>query len=328
MKRCPSRLTSRPLRIRILYQSGLGSTPVGVRQSVHFMKKLLKLLFLAAIILHLSESSNAKDWRGLIPLHSTRDDVTRLLGPSPDSNNIRARYSLEKEDVYIVFASDELHSRCTGGVPKDSVLLIQITPKPKLRLSDLRIDKSKYRSFDPSSPTGIGYVGLIDDVDGVVIQTFKGYVTEICYIANVEDRKLCGSYYEHPEGFVSIVVDFFSRKFDEYQKLSFEDEKARLDNFAILLQNEPGSIGYVIVYAGRHAHINEAKAVGERTKHYLVKTRKINKKRVIAIDGGHREQLTTELYLQGRDLPPPPVSPTVKPSEVQIVKPKTTKNNR
>ena len=292
------------------------------------MKKLFKLLFLAAIILHLSESSNAKDWRGLIPLHSTRDVVTRLLGPSPDSNNIRARYSLEKEDVYIVFASDELNSSCTGGVPKDTILLIQITPKTKLRLSDLRIDKSKYRTFDPSSPAGIGYVGLIDDVDGVVIQTFKEYVSEICYIANIEDRKLCASYYEHPEGFVSIVVDFFSRKVDAYQKLSFEDEKARLDNFAIQLQNEPDSIGYVIVYAGRRAHINEAREVGERTKRYLVKTRKINRKRVITIDGGHREQLSTELYLQGRDLPPPPVSPTVKRSEAQIINPKSTRNNR
>lgn len=127
---------------------------------------------------------------------------------------------------------------------------------------------------------------------------------------------------------MSVVVDSFSPKFDEYEKLSFEDEKARLDNFAIPLQHEPSFIGYVIVYAGRHAHINEAREVGERTKRYLVKTRKIDKKRVITIDGGHREQLTTELYLQGRGLPRPPVSPTVKRSEVQIVNPKSTKNNR
>ena len=52
--------------------------------------------------------------------------------------------------------------------------------------------------------------------------------------------------------------------------------------------------------------------VGERAKRYLIKTRKINRKRVITIDGGHREQFTTQLYLQGRGLPPPPVSPTVK----------------
>jgi hypothetical protein len=292
------------------------------------MKTFFKLLILAAIILRLSEACNAKEWRGLIPLHSTRDDVTRLLGPSPDANNIRARYSLEQEDVYIVFSSDEPYPSCASGIANDAVLLIQITPKTKLRLSELRIDQKKFRSFDPSSPPNIGYVGLIDDVDGVVIQMFKGYVSLICYIANIEDRKLCGSYYEHPEGFVSILVDFFSRKFDEYEKLPFEDEKARLDNFAIQLQNEPDSVGYVIVYAGRRARINEAKEAAERTKRYLIKTHKINRKRVVTIDGGHREQLTTELYLQGRDLPPPPVSPTVKRSEVEIINPEKHEQRR
>ena len=292
------------------------------------MKEILKVVYLTTIILTLSDTSNAKEWRGIIPLHSTRADVTRLLGPSPDANNIRAKYLLEKEDVYIVFSSDEPYLRCTSGVPKDAVLLIQITPKTKLRLSDLRIDQSKYRTFDPSSPPDIGFVGLIDDVDGLVIRTFKGYVNVICYIANIQDRKLCGSYYEHPEAFVRIFVDFLSGKFDQYQNLPFEDEKARLDNFAIQLQSEPDSAGYIIVYAGRRARIDEAKKLGQRAKRYLVKVRKINATRVITIDGGHREELTTELYLQVRSLPPPPVAPTVKPSDVQILNQKKTKNNR
>lgn len=279
-----------------------------------FSIQLHKVIGLATIILSLSETSYAKEWRGIKPLHSTRADVTRLLGPSPDANSIRARYFLEKEDVYIVFLSDQPYPRCASEVPRDAVLLIQITPKTILRLSDLRIDQRKYRTFDPSSPPNIGYVGLIDDVDGIVIRTFKGYVDEICYIANIQDTKLCRSFYEHAEGFISVLVDFFSRKFDEYQNLPFEDEKARLDNFAIQLQSELDSVGYIIVYAGQRARIGEAKEIGERAKRYLVKTRKINARRVITIDGGHREELTTELYVQGRGLPPPPVSPTLKRS--------------
>ena len=137
------------------------------------MKEILKVVYLITIILTLSETSNAKEWRGIIPLHSTRADVTRLLGPSPDANNVRANYFLEKEDVYIVFSSDEPYLRCPSGVPKDAVLVIQIKPKTKLRLSELRLDQSKYRTFDPSSPPGIGFVGLIDERDGLVIQAFK-----------------------------------------------------------------------------------------------------------------------------------------------------------
>src|SRR5205823_13125607 len=35
-------------------------------------------------------------------------------------------------------------------------------------------------------------------------------------------------------------------KFDEYGNIRFNDEKARLDNFAIQLQNEPTAQGYII----------------------------------------------------------------------------------
>src|SRR6266508_3752593 len=41
--------------------------------------------------------------------------------------------------------------------------------------------------------------------------------------------------------------------FDSYGAISWELEKAHLDNFAIALQHDPDSIGYIIVYAGRPA---------------------------------------------------------------------------
>src|SRR3989440_4475436 len=37
-------------------------------------------------------------------------------------------------------------------------------------------------------------------------------------------------------------------KFDTYGNIRFNDEKARLDNFAIQLQNEPNAQGYIIRY--------------------------------------------------------------------------------
>ena len=42
-----------------------------------------------------------------------------------------------------------------------------------------------------------------------------------------------------------------SRIFDDYLDISRNDEKARLDNFGIELQNDPTATGYVIVYPGR-----------------------------------------------------------------------------
>src|SRR5213076_974309 len=59
---------------------------------------------------------------------------------------------------------------------------------------------------------------------------------------------------------VSIPIEVKPRKFDEYYDIARNDEKARLDNFAIQLQTEPGSQGYIIVYPSRRAKPNDAQA--------------------------------------------------------------------
>ena len=62
-----------------------------------------------------------------------------------------------------------------------------------------------------------------------------------------------------------------ARKFDEYGNIRFNDEKARLDNFAIQLQNEPTSQGYIIGYGSCDAEgstrANRAKPRGLRVFH-------------------------------------------------------------
>lgn len=44
------------------------------------MRRLLPIVFL---VLLASGSAGAKDWRGILPMHSTREDVIALLGPPP-----------------------------------------------------------------------------------------------------------------------------------------------------------------------------------------------------------------------------------------------------
>jgi hypothetical protein len=108
--------------------------------------------------------------------------------------------------------------------------------------------------------------------------------------------------------------------FDSYGDLSWEDEKARLDNFAIALQHDPDSIGYIIIYAGRRACVGEAKDRALRAKKHVVDSRGIQASRIKWIDGGYREELTTILQPAPRGAPELRPSPTLKPSEVQIIK--------
>jgi hypothetical protein len=110
------------------------------------------------------------------------------------------------------------------------------------------------------------------------------------------------------------------RKFDEYGNIAFNDEKARLDNFAIELQNDPGAQGYIIAYSGRRARANEAQARADRAKDYLVNTRGIDAGRIVTVDGGAREELTVELWIVPSGAAPPTASPTVDASEVQIIR--------
>ncbi|HKP46836.1 MAG TPA: hypothetical protein VJT50_09565 [Pyrinomonadaceae bacterium] len=95
------------------------------------------------------------------------------------------------------------------------------------------------------------------------------------------------------------------RKFDEYGNIRFNDEKARLDNFAIQLQNEPGSQGYIIAYG---SCAGEAQARADRAKDYLVNTRGIDAGRIVTMDGGCRSDLAVELWIVPSGATPPAAS--------------------
>jgi hypothetical protein len=118
-------------------------------------------------------------------------------------------------------------------------------------------------------------------------------------------------------GWVTSVADQW---FDSYGDLSWADEKAHLDNFAIALQQDSDLIGNIIVYAGRRSCVNEAKDRALRAKNYLVETRGIQESRIKWIDGGYREELTVILQPAPRGAPKLTASPTLKRSDVQIIK--------
>jgi hypothetical protein len=106
-------------------------------------------------------------------------------------------------------------------------------------------------------------------------------------------------------------------RFDEYGNIRFNDEKARLDNFAIELQNEPASQAYLLCYSGRRGRTGEAQRRCDRVKNYLVNTRGISADRIQTVDGGYREELTVELWIVPPGAAPPQATPTVDPSEVK-----------
>jgi hypothetical protein len=101
---------------------------------------------------------------------------------------------------------------------------------------------------------------------------------------------------------VTVEVAINPTKFDEYGDIRFNDEKARLDNYAIQLQNQAGSQGYIIAYGTCEG---QGQARADRAKNYLVNTRGIEATRITTIDGGCRADLAVELWIVPTGANPP-----------------------
>jgi hypothetical protein len=103
-------------------------------------------------------------------------------------------------------------------------------------------------------------------------------------------------------------------KLDEFGDIRQGDTKARLDNFAIELQNDPTLQAHLVVYGGRNGPRGQAARRALQLKTYLTDTRAIDPARVFTVEGGFRDELSGELWLSPLGSPAPPVRPTIDES--------------
>ena len=94
-------------------------------------------------------------------------------------------------------------------------------------------------------------------------------------------------------------------KFDEFPDISRNDEKARLDNYVVELQNDPTAIGYVLVYPARARKTTDAQKHSSRIIDYLVNSRGIDARRIVTMVGGARDELKVELWIAPQGAKPP-----------------------
>lgn len=104
---------------------------------------------------------------------------------------------------------------------------------------------------------------------------------------------------------VQLPVPVECRKFDEYPAIAYNDEKARLDNYAIGLQNDPAATAYIIVYPGQRGRANDVQRQTNRAVDYLVNSRGINAQRIVTVVGPTRDVLMVDLWLCPKGSRPP-----------------------
>ena len=154
------------------------------------MKMNLSSLLLPAVILvfFAGSSAVASEWHGIVPLHSTRSDVLRILG---EPNSKYDRYLIDGEEADILYS----RSSCLSGwnVPSDTVLRISVTFKHSPKLSNLKIDLDKYvRIRDPIVTTHVFYTNREEGVRYEVYEGLKekGTVLEVYYEPTSKDETL------------------------------------------------------------------------------------------------------------------------------------------
>lgn len=108
-----------------------------------------------------------------------------------------------------------------------------------------------------------------------------------------------------------------AQEFDECNNCTFDDQKARLDNLAIELQNDPTMTAYIIAYGGRTSPIGQVELLMNRARGYLTNERAIDGSRLVIVNGGFREADSVELWLAPRGAAPPRATPTVQAGEVK-----------
>lgn len=288
----------------------------------------LFILFLFSTLLSVP-SAEAKGWRGIVPLHSTRADVERLLGPPTERHSeYSVLYRTENETLIISYARG---LPCGVGekfsqwrVPRDTVESIFITPNMGSPLSQLSIDESKFKKKSGGDrPEDIYY---INDEDGESLRVFQAQVMEITYSPAASDEHLrCAVAAVSSNNKCEVLAP---PRFDEYEELSQAQEKPRLDNFVIALKDQKGGTGYIISYGGKRARVGEALDRAQRARNYLIKVRHFPPGQLKAIDGGYREKASVELYLMPSGDCPPEATPTIDSRDVQIVKGGKKKSRR
>lgn len=270
------------------------------------------------MILLCAATAEAKGWRGIVPLHSTRSQVEQLLGPPTEQNSpYSVVYKTANETVIIYYANGR---PCGIGekyghwrVAPNTVINIFITPHPGSPLSQLSIDESRSKKFIVGHLSETRYV---NSRDGEVLTVVGNEVRSIDYFAAADDSHLeCPGLPKSDRTNCEYITD----PKDSLGEMGFEQEKLFLDNFFVAVSNKK-AMAYIIAYGGKRARPDEAKKRAERAKRYLVGVRHFPASHIKVIDGGYREKRDLELYVVSEGVCPPTPYPTVDPRDVEIIK--------
>jgi hypothetical protein len=247
-------------------------------------------------------SAQGGGWRGIVPLHSSCEDVKQILGITECKNRT---YDVNDFKVSILFSDGS----CTSGwkVSAGTVITLDVHSKVPQQFSDLQLESSQYRKVMSAHLPGLIRYENEERGESITVSS-EGFVTEYFYGPSTKDMSLrC-----QPQQNSSKPSHTGSIKFDEYGMISRSEEEARLNDFAFQLRASDKTVsGYILVYGGSVTSVNEAHERGAKAKMYLV-SRGVDATRLVVVDGGPRNESTVELFLTTQGTIPPTPTPPIR----------------
>jgi hypothetical protein len=168
---------------------------------------LKRVITFGLLGLFIGSTTNAKTWRGITPLHSTAQDVAKLSQECAEAET-RCQFTLDDQEVMVIFSGSKIGDLECQRVPNRTVLAVIVKFSRPKNLQEFQIKNKRFRMFDPSSPPNRGYKTYYYFEDGFLINTYKGKVIGLVYIAAQKDIYLCPEYYQDPKGFVEVGLIF------------------------------------------------------------------------------------------------------------------------
>jgi hypothetical protein len=156
------------------------------------------VLILAAVLLLLSPiQASAKEWRGLVPMKSVREDVRKLLGEPAVVEPAYEIYELAEETVwveYVTYRCDaELPLGCPAApvckLPPHTVLDVAVTLRRPMPVAEIDLDLSTFEKGPDSLNSGRVFF-YKDREHGFKVQVRDGAVIAYFYGPTKQDTKL------------------------------------------------------------------------------------------------------------------------------------------
>lgn len=173
------------------------------------------------LILLCAATAEAKGWRGIVPLHTTRFQVEQLSGPPTEQTSpYSVVYKTPTETVEV----DYTNGRPSGigekygqwRVSRDIVTEIYISPVPGSPLSQLTIDESRYQKFIVGHLSETRY---IDALEGEALMVLGNEIRSISYFAAADDSHLACPGSPQPN---HTNCEYIPDAFDSLGDLGFE----------------------------------------------------------------------------------------------------------